>query len=114
MSATRPSIPQPRASVLSIAPYVPGRSTAGGSAKEHKLSSNENPLGASDAAREAFISAATSLERYPDGGATALRAAIADAYGLNADRIICGNGSDEILAMIATAYLDEGDEAVFT
>ncbi|MEM6761344.1 MAG: histidinol-phosphate transaminase [Pseudomonadota bacterium] len=106
--------PQPRPSVLDIAPYVPGRATAGGHAKEHKLSSNENPLGASPAATAAFVSAAQSLERYPDGGATALRQKIASVYGLNADRIVCGNGSDEILSMIATAFLGEGDEAVFT
>ncbi len=100
--------------ILRIAPYVPGRSTAGGHAKEYKLSSNENPLGPSPAAREAFIAAATSLERYPDGGATLLREAIASTYGLKSDRLICGNGSDEILSMIAHAFLAEDDEAIFT
>ena len=106
--------PAARESILRIAPYIPGRSTAGAARKEYKLSSNENPLGPSPAAREAFIAAATSLERYPDGGATLLRDAIADTYGLKADRIICGNGSDEILSMIAHAFLAEGDEAIFT
>ncbi|WP_420393437.1 histidinol-phosphate transaminase [Acuticoccus sp.] len=106
--------PVARRSVLKIAPYVPGRSSAGGAVKQHKLSSNENPLGPSPAAREAFLAAAATLERYPDGGATLLRQAIASAYGLNADRIVCGNGSDEILAMIANAYLAPGDEVIFT
>ena len=109
-----PPRPAPRESVLKIAPYIPGRSTAGRVAKEHKLSSNENPLGPSPAAREAFLAAAATLERYPDGGATLLREAIAATYGLNAERIICGNGSDEILAMIANAYVSPGDEVVFT
>jgi histidinol-phosphate aminotransferase len=99
---------------MRIAPYVPGRASSGSAGKQHKLSSNENPLGASPAAREAFVAAASTLERYPDGGATALREAIAATYGLKTERIICGNGSDEILAMIANAYLDPGDEAIFT
>ncbi|WMS42880.1 histidinol-phosphate transaminase [Acuticoccus sp. MNP-M23] len=106
--------PQPRPSVLKIAPYVPGRASAGHAGKEHKLSSNENPLGPSPAARDAFIAAASALERYPDGGAAALREAIAKTYGLNAANIVCGNGSDEILGLIANAYLSPGDEAVFT
>ena len=106
--------PEPRPSVLKISPYVPGRSTSDGGEKLHKLSSNENPLGASPKAQEAFRAAATSLERYPDGGSTDLREAIARRYGLSAERIICGNGSDEILALIANTFLREGDEALFT
>ena len=112
--ATAPKRPAPRASVLGIAPYVPGRASAGGTGKQHKLSSNENPLGPSPAARAAFLEAASALERYPDGGATLLREAIASAYGLKADRIICGNGSDELLGLIANTFLSPGDEAVFT
>ncbi len=106
--------PEPRPSVLEIAAYVPGRASSGSAGKQHKLSSNENPLGASPKAREAFIAAASSLERYPDGGATALREAIASRYGLNASRIICGNGSDELLSILATTFLSPGDEAIFT
>lgn len=106
--------PTPRANVMTIAPYVPGRASSGAAGKQHKLSSNENPLGPSPAAREAFLAAAATLERYPDGGSMALREAIASTYGLKADRIICGNGSDEILKMIADAFLGDGDEAIFT
>lgn len=111
---TAMTAPEPRPSVLKIAPYVPGRSKSGAAVKQYKLSSNENPLGASPLAREAFLAAAQTLERYPDGGATELREAIASTYGLAAERIICGNGSDEILAMVANAYLRPGDEAIFT
>ena len=93
-SAIRPT---PRAGVLDIAPYVPGRSKATGGAKLHKLSSNETPLGPSPEAIEAYRAAADRLHLYPDGAATELRAAIATTYGLNPDRIICGAGSDEIL-----------------
>ncbi|MEM8854090.1 MAG: histidinol-phosphate transaminase [Pseudomonadota bacterium] len=106
--------PRPRPSIMTIAPYVPGRSSSGAAGRQHKLSSNENPLGPSPLAQSAFKDAAASLERYPDGGSTRLREAIANTFGLNAERIICGNGSDEILSMIANAYLSDGDEAIFT
>ena len=114
MSAPLPTRPQPRDAIMRIAPYVPGRATAGSTGKQYKLSANENPLGPSPAAREAFIAAASNLEAYPDGGASLLREAIAATYGLNVDRLICGNGSDEILSMIGHAFLSEGDEAIFT
>jgi histidinol-phosphate aminotransferase len=106
--------PRPRAGVLDIAPYVPGRSHAAGGVKLHKLSSNETPFGASPAAVEAYRATADSLALYPDGAATALRAAIGSAYGLNPERIVCGAGSDEILNLIAHAYLGPGDEAIHT
>ncbi len=109
-----PTAPIPRPGVLDIAPYVPGKSTATGGAKLHKLSSNETPLGPSPAAIEAFRSTAGTLELYPDGAATALRNAIGAIHGLNPDRIICGAGSDEILHMIANAYIGPGDEAIYT
>jgi histidinol-phosphate aminotransferase len=62
----------------------------------------------------AYQAAAVSLERYPDGAAHALREAIGAAYGLNPDRIVCGAGSDEILNLIAHAYIGPGDEAVYS
>jgi histidinol-phosphate aminotransferase len=106
--------PTPRPGVLDIAPYVPGRSTAAGGAKLHKLSSNETPFGPSPLAVAAYREAADKLALYPDGSATALRQAIAGAYGLNPDRIVCGAGSDEILKLIAEAYIGPGDEAVYS
>ena len=109
-----PKAPIPRPGVLDIAPYVPGKSTATGGKTLHKLSSNETPLGPSPAAIAAFRSAADALERYPDGGATALRDAIATAFGLKPDRIICGAGSDEVLHLIANAFIGPGDEAIYT
>ena len=106
--------PIPRPGVLDIAPYVPGKSTATGGATLHKLSSNETPLGPSPAAVEAFKSVAGALDLYPDGSASALRQAIAAAHGLNADRIVCGAGSDEVLNLIAHAYVGPGDEAIYS
>lgn len=106
--------PQPRAGVLKISAYVPGRDHVEGVAKVYKLSSNETPLGPSPKAVEAFRAAAGTLELYPDGGASALRRAIADKYGIDPDRILCGTGSDELLSLIANTYLSPGDEGVFT
>lgn len=106
--------PKPRTGVLDILAYVPGESHVPGGLKPIKLSSNETPLGPSPRAVEAFAATAGSLERYPDGGATALRTAIARAYGLAADRIVCGAGSDELLNLIAHSYLESGDEAIYT
>ena len=106
--------PQPKPGILDISAYVPGRSSTAPGVKLHKLSSNENPLGPSPKAREAFVAAAGRLEDYPDGQATALRNAIAAAYGLNAANILCSNGSDEILSLLAHAYLAPGEEAIHT
>lgn len=109
-----PTQPVPRAGVLDIAAYVPGRSKAAAGKKLHKLSSNESPMGASPKAREAYLNVAEDLTSYPDGSALDLREAIAKRYGLAADRIVCGNGSDELLELLAKAYLSDGDEAVFS
>jgi histidinol-phosphate aminotransferase len=114
MSFPLPDRPIPRPGVLAIDPYVPGRSTAAPGRKLHKLSSNETPLGPSPKARVAYAAAAVTLERYPDGAATALREAIAAAHGLSAERIVCGNGSDELLELIARAFIGPGDEGLFT
>ena len=105
--------PEPKSGILDISAYVPGKSGAKG-AKVHKLSSNESPIGASAKAIEAHRAAADKLELYPDGGATALREAIANRYGLQADNIVCGAGSDELLQLLAHAYLGSGDEAIYS
>ena len=104
----------PRASILEISPYVPGKSTAKGVDNVIKLSSNETPLGPSPKAIKAFEQTQNQLFRYPDGGASQLRGAIAQVYGLNPDHLICGAGSDEILNLIAQSYLKTGDEAIYT
>src|ERR1700736_1388970 len=111
MSATRP---KPRPGLLDIAPYVPGKSSAPGVAKIFKLSSNETPLGPSPRAIAAYKAAADHLEDYPDGAASDLREAIGHAFGLDPDRIVCGSGSDDLLHLLAYAYLCDGDEAIHT
>ena len=106
--------PQPKPGILDIELYIPGESHLPGGVKPIKLSSNETPLGPSPKALAAYRDAAGALERYPDGGAGALRAAIAQRYNLDAERIICGAGSDELLTLLAHAYLGPGDEAIYT
>src|SRR5450631_2248233 len=91
--------PSPRPELLKIETYVPGRSAVAGVSKIHKLSSNESPLGPSPLAIEAYRREADRLELYPDGSATALRLAIAAKYEIDPERIICGNGSDELLTL---------------
>jgi histidinol-phosphate aminotransferase len=108
------SRPVPRPGVLDISAYVPGKSDAPGVAKVFKLSSNETPLGASPKAIAAYRAVADHLEAYPDGGSLRLREAIAQRYGLDPARIVCGSGSDEILALLASAYIGPGDEGIFT
>jgi histidinol-phosphate aminotransferase len=106
--------PQPRPGVLAIDPYVPGESAAPGVARVFKLSSNETPLGPSPRAIAAYHAAAEHLADYPDGAATTLRDAIGRAFGLDPERIVCGAGSDDLLHLIAAAYLRDGDEAIHT
>lgn len=111
MTATRPL---PRPGVLDIAPYVPGKSSAPGVAKVIKLSSNETPLGPSEHAVAAYKAAAAKLEDYPDGAVTELRAAIGRVFGLDPERILCGAGSDDLLNLLAHAYLQDGDEVIYS
>lgn len=104
----------PRPGILDISPYVPGKSHVGGSGRLIKLSSNETPLGPCPKAVEAYIKAGQTLERYPDGSARALREAIAEQYDLDPNQVVCGAGSDELLNLLAAAYLGPGDEAIYT
>ena len=110
---TKPS-PTPRKGVLDINAYVPGAHAVDGHAEPIVLSANETPLGPSPNAVEAYQAAAARLARYPDGSAADLRNAIARIFGLNAANIVCGSGSDELLSMLAQAYLSAGDEAIYT
>ncbi|GHA25996.1 histidinol-phosphate aminotransferase [Devosia pacifica] len=105
--------PVPQRGVLEIEPYVPGRSGAKGSSAI-KLSANESPLGASPKAIAAFAEIAQQLEFYPEGSSRDLREALGEVHGLNPQRIVCGNGSDDLLHLLAQIYLGEGDEAVMS
>ncbi|HVN00965.1 MAG TPA: histidinol-phosphate transaminase [Caulobacteraceae bacterium] len=104
--------PQPKAGILDITPYKPGKSTAEGVAHPVKLSGNENILGCSPKAREAFLAAASDLNLYPDGRGTVLRAAIAERWNLEPERLVLGCGTDELLHLINQVFLEPGDNIV--
>src|SRR5512140_209623 len=106
--------PQPRPGVLAIEAYVPGKSTAPGVARPIKLSSNETPLGPSPKAIAAYHAAADTLPHYPDGTARPLREAIGRAFGLDPARIVCGAGSDDLLYLLARAFLATATDEIYT
>jgi len=105
---------KPQPGIMDIALYVGGKSHVDGVEDILKLSSNENPFGPSEAAKDALMRASLNLHRYPSTDHGSLRDAIGEVWGLDPDRIICGNGSGEILMMIAQAFAGKGDEVVFT
>lgn len=106
-----PIRPIPQPGILDIAPYLPGKSGKPGS-HAIKLSANESPLGASPKALAAVVEAAAHLEIYPEGSSRLLREALGEVHGIDPASIVCGNGSDDLLHLLAQIYLGEGDEAV--
>jgi histidinol-phosphate aminotransferase len=104
----------PKPGVLDIGVYVPGRSEAPCAARTFKLSSNESPFGPSPKAIAAYESAEPALGVYPEGTSRILRESIAAHFKVPADCIVCGNGSDEILHLIANCYVRPGDEVIFS
>jgi histidinol-phosphate aminotransferase len=107
-------VPTPRPGVLDIAPYRGGEAGAPGFARPIRLASNESALGPSARAIAAYTALAGEIHRYPDGGAEALRQTLARHYGLDAARIVCGNGSDELIGLLTKAYAGEGDEVLYS
>lgn len=101
-------------SILSLAPYVGGASAVKGKDRVIKLSSNEGAFGTNPTVVQACREGAEKLFRYPDGGSTALRQAIAEIHGFSPDRIVCGSGSDELIGLLCHAYLSAGDEVIVT
>lgn len=104
--------PTPQPGVLKIDKYIPGRSKAASGITTVKLSSNESPLGASPKVMAAYGEMADQLSIYPEGSSALLREALGQVHGLDADRIVIGVGSGELLQMLAQVYLGDGDEAV--
>lgn len=104
--------PQPR--IMDITLYQGGASHVPGQTNTVKLSSNENPFGPSDVAKEAISRSVHDMHRYPSTDHISLRTAIADVHGLDVDRIICGAGSDEIITFLCQAYAGPGTEVIYT
>ena len=104
--------------VQKITPYQPGRpaeevAAEFGIVKPVKLASNENPLGPSLLAIKA-MQTVHDLERYPDGNGAALKRKIAERHGLALDCITLGNGSNDILEFVTRAFVNPGDEVIFS
>ncbi|MFH1803766.1 MAG: histidinol-phosphate transaminase [Pseudomonadota bacterium] len=106
--------PIPRPGILDIAPYQGGKSSSKGATRIIKLSSNEGAFGPSPKAIEALRKSADKLHRYPDGGCDALRQKLAEKYDLEADQIVCGAGSDELITLLIRAYAGPGDEVLYS
>lgn len=105
---------RPQPGILDIALYEGGKSHVAGISNTLKLSSNENPFGPSERAKDVFLRSVHQLHRYPNTDHTGLRQAIAEVHGLDAGRVICGVGSDEIITFLCQAYAGPGDEVLFT
>ncbi|MCJ8158726.1 histidinol-phosphate transaminase [Sphingomonas sp. LaA6.9] len=108
------ALPLPLPGIAGLAPYRQGKATLSDVAEPLKLSSNESMLGPSPRAIAAYQACSKCLHLYPDGSQQALRAAIGEVHGLDADRIVCGNGSDELIQLLIRAYVGPGDDVVIS
>ena len=106
--------PRPRATVLKVSPYVGGDSKLAGINRVIKLSSNEGAFGPPPGAIAAATRAAAESHRYPDGSSAELRQAIGARFGLDPARIVCGAGSDELLALLIQSYAEPGSELIMS
>ena len=79
-----------------------------------KLASNENPLGISPLAKKAIERSLIDIERYPDGNGFYLKRAISKKYKLQSSEIILGNGSNDVLELVARTFLSQDDEAIYS
>ena len=103
--------------ILAIPPYVPGKPVEElererGIRHSIKLASNENPLGPSPKALAALRQALASVHRYPDSAGFELTRKLAARLRLEPGQIVLGNGSDDVIAMLARSFLQPGDEVL--
>lgn len=108
---------KPKRNIVHLPVYQPGKPIEEvkrelGLSEVIKLASNENPFGCSDAAKQAIIDELANTSLYPDGAASALTESLAAHLGVGTDQIIFGAGSDEVVLMIARAFLVPGDETI--
>src|SRR5438067_8145577 len=111
---TTPTAPVPGPGILDIAPYIGGEAKAAGVERPIRLASNESALGPSPKAIAAYQALAGDIFRYPDGSAADLRQTLGRAHGLDPDRIVCGSGSDELIALLQRAYAGPGAEVLYS
>ena len=105
--------------IESLAPYVPGKpieevTREYGVPDPIKLASNENPIGPSPKALAAIQAALGHLHLYPDGAAFTLRQGLSKFLGVPSNEIVLGNGTNEIITLLARTFLADGDEAIFS
>jgi histidinol-phosphate aminotransferase len=106
--------PVPGPGILDIAPYVGGDAKLEGFEKPIRLASNESALGPSPKAVAAYRALAGDIHRYPDGSADELRHALGAHYSLDPARIVCGSGSDELIALLQRAYAGPDTEVLYS
>ena len=104
----------PRAKNLNAEKYVAGLSLFKQKFARIKLSANESALGPSPKAIKEYIKVSKNFKRYPDSDGTFLRKVIAKKFKLDVNRIILGNGSDQIFELICKAFLGKSDEVVIS
>ncbi|NQT32377.1 MAG: histidinol-phosphate transaminase [Candidatus Omnitrophica bacterium] len=102
-----------------IAPYEPGKPIEEvkrelGLDKVIKLASNESPYGPSEKVLEAIMEAAKSANRYPDGGCFYLRKALSKKLSISGEKIVFGNGSDELIILALRAFVHPGEEIIIS
>jgi histidinol-phosphate aminotransferase len=105
---------EPKPGILSIQPYKGGESKLADVDRIVRLAANESSLGPSPLAIKASQEAATTLHRYPDGGSTELRTNLAETFGVDKEKIVCGAGSDELISLLVRAYAGAGDELLYS
>ena len=104
----------PRPGILDISPYVGGEAKVAGVARPIRLASNESALGPSSKAIAAYRALAGEIHRYPDGNAQDLREVLGQCHGIDPARIVCGAGSDELIALLLRCYAGPGDEVLYS
>jgi len=112
MTANHPPVPGP--GIMDIGLYVPGEAKIPGAAKPIRLASNESALGPSPKAVAAYRALAEEIHRYPEGDSAHLREALGRAHGLDPARIVCGAGSDELIALLLRAYAGVDTDVIYS
>jgi histidinol-phosphate aminotransferase len=112
MTTSHPPVPGP--GIMDIGLYVPGEAKIPGAEKPIRLASNESALGPSPKAVAAYRALAEEIHRYPEGDSAQLREALGRAHGLDPARIVCGAGSDELIALLLRAYAGVDTDVIYS
>ncbi|MBP9828904.1 MAG: histidinol-phosphate transaminase [Proteobacteria bacterium] len=108
------SLPKSSASIYSISPYIGGDVTPQGFVRRVVLASNENPYGPSELVKQVIRQHTSRIHCYPSGAANELREALGNTHGLDSSWIVTGNGSEDILHLLARTFVQPGDEVLIS